>query len=404
MATLLGCFVGNPNGNDPTANAGFDAALAAHVLTIGKAAACMNAFCSDGGAGWGAAAASPPVQQMQWTAWSWAQDANAKALVPVVGVPMVFSGGNPAPQIYIDIANGMYDFVWNGIAQAWAANGFKLMYARIGWEFNGTWYPWSVGHLDAAGLAAWLAAWNHIAKVFKSVTGIVVKTVWNPDSINWAQYDATTQCYPGDAAVDVIGLDIYSTLYPINSGKLANGQPAYFDWALNNWTLNDLPTWLAKAINREHAWDWPGSNGWNQTQNNNACGMQQLLGFAAARGKPFAIPECGSGIDPNHPANGLADDGDFPIYLANRLFGRAGAATASVKPLVAVEFVNVWDTNVGDGSWQFYKAPATIALKGTLTFNGDGTTTIAMPAFSSVLKPTSQPNAAAAWAKFAAAA
>ncbi len=390
--------------------AAYEAAFAAHTASIGKTPQCMNAFCSDNGAGPGTASSSPPVQQMQWTAWSWSLSPTAKLCVPVVGIPMLFAGMTSAS--YASIAAGSYDYIWSGIAQAWASNGFITMYARIGWEFNGSWYLWSVTNLTPALLTEWIAAWNHIAQVMKSTSRITVKTIWNPACTSWNQF-SLAQCYPGSTYVDVIGPDLYSVCYP-NTSLSGFSDPnfvntttaAYYDWKgyvpsttpTNTWTsvLDTLPAWMAQAYNREHYWDWPGSTGWQQQDNNNAIGMQDMLAFCKTEGKNIAIPECGTGLNPNYPNCGINNDGDFPLYLLSRLTG-AASATPSLNPPVAVELVNVWDIDVSDGSWLFALTPQSLTVAGTVTFNANGTMGVSFPAVSTTLQPTPQPAALASW-------
>jgi len=234
---------------------------------------------------------------------------------------------NSANLRFDQIASGMYDDVWVGIISAWQNAGHKLVHARIGWEFNGSWYPWRTADTNST---KFIAAWRHIAQVMHSVKGIEVKTTYNPTIIAW-EAKGVDALYPGDDFVDVLGVDAYSTCWP---GSL---------W---DWTDNKLdPTmavWLGNSANRIHYWDWPGGNQW-VPYNAAGWGMVQHLAFAQKHNKSIAFCESGVGVGPSNPTQGLADDPVFPKYLRDRI----DAAN------IFVEYIMIWDADVGDGHWKF---------------------------------------------------
>ena len=61
-----------------------------------------------------------------------------------------------------------------------------------------------------------------------------------------------------------------------------------------------------------------------------------LIRFAQARNKPFAVAEAGAGGPA--PNNDVSDDGTFPNWLGNHLANAVGRG-------VTVAFVNLWDNN-----------------------------------------------------------
>lgn len=99
----------------------------------------------------------------------------------------------------------------------------------------------------------WVAAWKRIATVVRSVSNVKVYTTWNPCVSSYSPFEIVNTTYPGDEYVDVIGLDIYSVVWP---GSL-------YDWQLNNGTIDaNVSIWCQSSVNREHYWNYPGANQW----------------------------------------------------------------------------------------------------------------------------------------------
>ena len=95
---------------------------------------------------------------------------------------------------------------------------------------NGSFMPWFMGDTDER-IAAFRAAFQHIAEVTNSVAGVDVRIVWNPNVMNWTAGNVA-DTYPGDEYVDVVGVDIYSPLYPrdlydVSTGKVAG---SFAEW------------------------------------------------------------------------------------------------------------------------------------------------------------------------------
>lgn len=89
------------------------------------------------------------------------------------------------------------------LAKAWPGQ----VIARLGWEMNGDgWYPWQKGPEPQTVWAdAYVNAFRIAAKPFRGA-GIPVDWCLTPEAA-WAG------CYPGDDAVDYIGLDAYGVRY-----------------------------------------------------------------------------------------------------------------------------------------------------------------------------------------------
>jgi hypothetical protein len=94
--------------------------------------------------------------------------------------------------------------------QAAAVKAFgHRIYLRLMPEMNGTWYQGFSGNP-----AAYIAAWQHIHRIFAEEAVTNVTWVWCPniDPDDWDQY------YPGNAYVDIIGVDGFSnTKYGYNT-------------------------------------------------------------------------------------------------------------------------------------------------------------------------------------------
>jgi len=152
-----------------------------------------------------------------------------------------------------NVANGLYDAQYQQVAKSVAAH-YPNAIIRIGWEFNGNWYPWA-----AQGKTAdYINAFRRVSKIFTSVSPTF--------TIDWCPgigslYVPAENAYPGDDVVDVIGLD------------------AYEDWSYS-------PN--ADPVQR-----------WNyfRDQDHGLAWHQQ---FAALHGKPMSFPEWGVNHDDSY--------------------------------------------------------------------------------------------------------
>lgn len=75
---------------------------------------------------------------------------------------------------------------------------------RVGWEFNGDWYPWAAAGQEQD----YIAAFRHLVGVFRSISPNF-KFAWNPN-IGKAATDPELS-YPGDDVVDYIASDLYES-------------------------------------------------------------------------------------------------------------------------------------------------------------------------------------------------
>ena len=157
------------------------------------------------------------------------------------------------------------DSHYTAIATALNNAGFGNAIIRLGWEQNGDWFWW---HATAANATAWTQCFQHAYTKFKAVNpNFVIE--WNPNkSTDISGFDTRTS-YPGDAYVDVIGVDYYDQF------------PAYPD---------------------ETAWDADYST----TENGGSPkGIGSWISYASSHGKQIAFPEWGLNTqnDPTNPDN-----------------------------------------------------------------------------------------------------
>jgi len=333
----LGAYLGNPDNSSLANQALFDTKYNSFTHLMGAAPQYLNYFVDQ----------RKPISQWvgnsTWAADSASQSANAKGAAPVIALPMSSTapGSLTSQQQFQAFAAGQYDDALRGIVQTWAQRGFTNLTFRPGWEMN-IGGPTYAGD-SAQSQADWVKAFQHIYTVLHqaaTANAATVQVVWNPSVTNYSNALATTNLYPGDAYVDVIGADMYSDIYPYSDG---GATPTYHDW---NTGLADtsVAAFIADPINRQHYWSFPAATKWqNDSSGGHSQSLTSFIDFAKLHGKPFAMPETGAGN--SNGATDVSDDAAFPQWVAQQL---AAAQAAGVK----ISFVNIWDSN-GGGNYEF---------------------------------------------------
>lgn len=209
----------------------------------------------------------------------------------VAGVPMLMLNERGS---LAQGAAGAYDAHFRQLAARLVREGHPNAILRLGWEFNGGWYPWRADR-DPKAFATY---WRRIVTTMRSVPGASgLRFDWNPGH---GPGFVPVEAYPGDAYVDIIGMDVYDR----------TGSDRFRDPAAR-W--NDY-------LRRPYGLEW-------------------LRNFATAHGKPISFPEWGvtrqhvRGVNPDNPTfirgmaefirtsnveynlyfNVLAQDGDFRL-------------------------------------------------------------------------------------------
>jgi len=154
-------------------------------------------------------------------------------------------------------ARGDYDGHFRALARRLVGLGLPDTVLVLGWEMNGTTYT----HRCGPDPQAWKRYWGRIVEAVRSVPGgRLFRFEFTPsrgrDAVPW------TACYPGDAHVDVVGMDAYD-------------QPAGMSFAEQ----------VAEPY-----------------------GLAAHVRFARAHGKPVSYPEWG-----------LFRNGDDPAYMRGML-------------------------------------------------------------------------------------
>lgn len=158
-------------------------------------------------------------------------------------------------------ANGSYDSYWRKFGEVISSYGLGSSIIRLGWEFNGDWYIWK-----ADNPITWVDCWRQIVTVART-TAPDLQWDWNVDRGVSSGLANPTLAYPGNAYVNIIGVDSY-------------------DW-------------------------WPPATmavGW-QTELNGKQGLNYWLAFAKGRGKLLSVPEWGNVY------NGVSAGRDDPQYV-----------------------------------------------------------------------------------------
>jgi hypothetical protein len=163
-------------------------------------------------------------------------------------------------------AAGAFDQHFRALAERLVALKVPDTVIVLGWEMNGITYT----HRCAPDPENWKRYWNRIVTAMRAVPGQKFRFDFAPsrgqDAVPW------TACYPGDATVDIIGMDSY---------------------------------------------DQPAGLSFDQ-QVKEPYGLQQHVDFAKAHGKPVSYPEWGlfrNGDDPQYMRGMLAwIDAHKPLY------------------------------------------------------------------------------------------
>jgi hypothetical protein len=207
------------------------------------------------------------VSKVSWARFdelSWLNEWRGSGFTLSLGVPMLTTNGGGSLRAG---ASGAYDAHFKHLAEQLVASGQGNAILRLGWEFNGEWYPWKAN----ADPQAFADYWRHIHQVIRSVPGASgLRFDWNP-AIGPAEVPAAA--YPGDQYVDIVGMDVYDR--------------------------NSTPD-LADPAKR-----W-------QEMVNQPFGLAWQRDFAAAHGKPISFPEWAT--SDRHQGGGQKDN---PLFIRN---------------------------------------------------------------------------------------
>jgi hypothetical protein len=128
-----------------------------------------------------------------------------------LGVPMIPEDGMGNALTTLTLgASGADNPYFVTLAQTLVEAGEGNAILRIGWEFDGTGYPWSVATMaDARDYAAY---WRQIVTAMRSIQGANFTFDWNPDVsafLSSASSNLAEAAFPGNSYVSEIGGDFY---------------------------------------------------------------------------------------------------------------------------------------------------------------------------------------------------
>ena len=106
------------------------------------------------------------------------------------------------------IASGHYDGNLSAFAEAVRSYRDPVILS-FGHEMNGTWYSWGYQHTSPA---AFVAAWQHIVKLFRALGATNVTWLWTVNIIDDTQdgrIPSPAQWWPGSKYVNWVGIDGY---------------------------------------------------------------------------------------------------------------------------------------------------------------------------------------------------
>jgi Glycosyl hydrolase family 26 len=123
-------------------------------------------------------------------------------------------------------------------------------FIRLGWEFNGDWYHWSVQPGDATAFKTCWIKWYELVKHVSSGFDLV----WNPNNQSTDPRLDVRDFWPGAAYVDAAGPDAYALSYggtvmsPDRTGP--NGEPlgigAWAAWVAGKGVPLAVPEWAIR--------------------------------------------------------------------------------------------------------------------------------------------------------------
>ena len=188
-------------------------------------------------------------------------------------------------------ASGVNDAHWAALAKTLVSGGLGGCWLRIGREFNGGWYRWSVSTSSSSAnyYPHYQSGYAHVVSVMKAA-GFTGKFVWNPyvGQGTMGPRLGVEDCEPSQSVIDAIGIDLYDGpggSYPAGgAGRTVAQQQAF--WS---------------SVHDSTAWD--GLTGWRN--------------LAARQHKPLCYPEWGLRLWKDGGVyKGGGDDANFVTQMA----------------------------------------------------------------------------------------
>jgi hypothetical protein len=205
---------------------------------------------------------------------------------------------------------GQYDDNWRNLANDLAYYGLHWAYLRLGWEMDGGWYAWRAQQ-GQGNEASYASCFRRIVQVMRAAQPANQwKFVFNTAG-SWWDKSYLDAVWPGDAYVDIVAIDVYDQ-----------------SWVANTYPYPSLCDDACRLARQQTAW------------NSAAWFLYAIRDFAAAHGKPMAIPEWG--VTTRSDGHG---GGDSPYYVQKM-------HDFIMDPANRVVFHAYFDVNAPDGAHQ----------------------------------------------------
>lgn len=147
-----------------------------------------------------------------WLAEKWVDAGFVDRMV--LTVPMVPDTGGTLARG----AAGEYNAYFRTLAERLVAAGHPAVVLRLGPEFNGDWFLWTMDVPNGGALYG--AYWRQIVATMRAVPGADFRFDWSPNAgsawIGGGQQLEAADAWPGDDVVDYVGLDIYDQSWSPN--------------------------------------------------------------------------------------------------------------------------------------------------------------------------------------------
>jgi hypothetical protein len=256
---------------------------------------------------------NPTWQTSPWGQWV----ASGAGRNLVLSVPML-PANTPGVSLAA-CASGSYDSTWTALAQNLVKDGLSSAHLRLGWEFDGDWYPW--GAPPGSGLESSLAGcFRDVVLAMRAAEpGAHFSFIWNLSTRFNSDTTYLANTWPGGDVVDYVGIDLFDQ-----------------SWAANTYPYPSPCDATCMLQHQKNAWA------------SNYGFFSALDAFAVTKGKPFCVPEWGVSAS----ANGGGDDPYFVQQMHD----------AMVTPANNVAFEAYFDAAGHSLSAQPYAFPSSSAL------------------------------------------
>lgn len=176
----------------------------------------------------------------------------------VISVPLGFGTGLSTPasvrRNLRAVAAGKYDAAYSYAADVLVESGYSNAVVRIGWEFDGTWYPWSARNDPRD----YIRAYRHVVDLFRAAS-----PAFTYDWCGTAQLQSAWPHYwPGSRYVDTVGMDVYDRGWPVIYNPITG---SWFDrnaaWQAAHKALSGLESFAIRHGKRVSLPEWALTTG-----------------------------------------------------------------------------------------------------------------------------------------------